>query len=171
MPRSKLPYMLLLVSIIAMGFTLNVAQAKTNHHKHHGKHSHKNWEQKAYQRLHAKLFKNITLTTDQESKIKADFDSYFQARRSFYKKHAAEIKDLHHQMKAARRAGDKQQLKELRKKWHALMSQGPKMKDTLDKMRTVLTADQQKQFQDNLNAMHHHHRHKNKHHKKHHGNG
>ena len=151
MRRTKMISALLLALVVGIGFSANVAQAKKHHGKKHGGNG---WMQKEYQRMHEKLFANITLTADQETKVKADFDTWAQSMRDFHKQHATDIKSLREQMKEAHKNGDKAKMKDLRKQLHDLMVQAPKMKDAIGKMRTELTPDQQTQFDKNVAAMH-----------------
>jgi hypothetical protein len=85
-------------------------------------------------------------TDDQKTKIKGFAEDQRQAREKWMSDHAAEIKALKDEREAAQGAKDKTKLKDLRDKAQALWATGPKVSDLLDKIRGVLTPDQQKRF-------------------------
>lgn len=92
------------------------------------------------------LLKDLNLTPDQETKVKAITSEAKAQHEAWRTAHGAEADALKAQMAAAREAKDEAKLKELRPKVEALMATMPKPKDTFDKIRAVLTPEQQAKF-------------------------
>ncbi|MCX5658147.1 MAG: Spy/CpxP family protein refolding chaperone [Planctomycetota bacterium] len=90
--------------------------------------------------------KDLNLTPDQETKVKAIFAEAKTKHEAWRTAHGAEADALKAQVKAAREAKDEAKLKELRPKVDALMADMPKPKDVVDKVRAVLTPEQQTKF-------------------------
>jgi Spy/CpxP family protein refolding chaperone len=94
--------------------------------------------------------KQLNLSEEQKAELKQIHEDAKVARETFKAEHGEELKALHEEMKAARQAKDIDKAKEIGGKIRELMAQGPSPKDTMDKVKAVLTPEQQEQLKAKL---------------------
>lgn len=84
----------------------------------------------------------LDLTDDQKAQVRSIMEETQKERQAFRQAHEQELKDLRQQIDAARQAKDHETAKELHAQVKAIMDQAPKPKDTMEKVKTVLTDEQ-----------------------------
>ena len=89
---------------------------------------------------------SLNPTDDQKTKIKGFAEEARKKMQEWKTAHQTEIDALKAEVDAAKTANDKGKLKALREKGATLHASAPKITELFDKIRGVLTADQQKQW-------------------------
>jgi Spy/CpxP family protein refolding chaperone len=96
------------------------------------------------------LIEKLNLTEEQKPKVKAIMEEHRAAAEKYREEHKAEFEAARAKMKEARESKDEAKIKEAREAFRKLMEGGPSLKELGDKLRAVLTADQQKVLDEEL---------------------
>jgi|GEM_PF-5391675 len=100
-----------------------------------------------------RLLQGIELTDDQKAQMETVKTEIREQAKAFHDKNKDAIQQLRSEFKAAKEAGDKEKLTELRDQRKALFKDAPKPENIADRVRAILNEDQQKTFDANLEEM------------------
>lgn len=89
---------------------------------------------------------SLNPTEEQRAKIKGFAEDARKAHEAWRSAHQTELESFKSEMEAVRSTKDKEKLRALHEKGKALWASAPKPNDLLDKVRGVLTPEQQKQW-------------------------
>ncbi len=100
------------------------------------------------------MLHGLNLTDKQEQQIKAAADDFREKQQAWSKEHGEQLKNLHEQMGDARKANDKEKMKDLRTQTQQLMQSRPDRKELTDKVESILTDEQKQQLQERREQQH-----------------
>lgn len=104
----------------------------------------------AEQRPIREAIQKLNLTPDQKKQVHQIFEDQREAFNKYRQDHADEFKKATEDLKAARRAKDHAKIKAAREALRKLYEAGPNLKGLAEKVRAVLTTDQQKTFDEEM---------------------
>ena len=100
-------------------------------------------------RIHESLFKDITLTEDQQAKVKQVMDKGRAEREAWMQEKGEELRKIRTAMREAREAGDEEGTRDARESLQALMKDAPRPERYYDQVKALLTEEQAAQFATN----------------------
>ena len=93
---------------------------------------------------------SLNLSDEQKGKIHSILEDAKQAREKFMEEHKDEHMKLMQELRDAKKADDEAKIKETQGKLMALREQAPKPKDTIDKIKEVLTDEQRAKLEEKI---------------------
>lgn len=104
-------------------------------------------------RIHEGLFQGVTLTEDQQVKVKEVMQKARTDREAWMQEHGEEMRKIRTQMREARESGDEQAGKDARAALEALMKDAPRPERYYDEVKALLTEEQAAVFATNAENM------------------
>ena len=103
--------------------------------------------------IRERLMKGIQLTKEQKTEVHEIFKGGKEAHDAWRKDNRETIESLKQQLREAMRNKDKEAVAEIRKQMKELFKNAPRIDDVFDAVRSVLTPEQQTQFDKNREAL------------------
>lgn len=104
----------------------------------------------AEQRPIREVMQKLNLTPDQKKQVHQVLEDQREAFNKYRQDHAEEFKKATQELKAARKSKDAARIKAAHEELRKLYDAGPNLKQLAEKIRAVLTADQQKTFDEEM---------------------
>ena len=109
--------------------------------------------EKMRQRIQQRLFDGVDLTDDQKKQVRAAFKNHHEKVRAWHDEHSDEMRQLKQDMRAAYKAADREKMKQLRQRAHALMQSRPMRVALFADIKEILSDEQWKTLNDNRSEM------------------
>lgn len=97
-----------------------------------------------------KILKNLSLTADQETKIKGLVKAFDDKKMQYEAENKAKLDDLKTQFEQAKAAGDKTKLDGLQEQKRAIDKASPKRDELVSQIADVLTPEQREKFREQI---------------------